>query len=69
LRIVASEEDREGIELDLDAICRDGARKMLQTALRAEVAEYIQAAGGAVDGGSAVCTWGGKVCVRTFRQG
>ena len=51
LRIVASEEDRKGVELDLDAICRDGARKMLRTALRAEVAEYIQAAGGAVDDG------------------
>jgi len=37
LRIVVSDDDREGLELDLDSICRDGARKMLRTALRAEV--------------------------------
>ena len=49
LRIVADVEDREGLELDLDAICRDGARKMLRTALRAEVAEYKEAAKGEVD--------------------
>ena len=49
LRIVVSDDDREGLELDLDAICRDGARKMLRTALRAEVAEYIEAAKSEVD--------------------
>ena len=49
LRIVVNEDDREGLELDLDAICRDGARKMLRTALRAEVSEYIESASGEVD--------------------
>ena len=49
LRIVVSDDDREGLELDLDAICRDGARKMLRTALRAEVAQYIESARGEVD--------------------
>jgi transposase-like protein len=49
LRIVVSDDDREGLELDLDAICRDGARKMLRTALRAEVSEYIESARGEVD--------------------
>ena len=49
LRIVVDDEDRAGLELDLDAICRDGARRMLHTALRAEVAEYIEAAQGETD--------------------
>ncbi len=49
LRIVVDDEDGEGLQVDLDKICRSGARRMLRTALRAEVAEYIESAGGQTD--------------------
>jgi transposase-like protein len=42
LRIVASEQaEQDALKLDLDAIVREGARRMLLTALKAEVDEYI----------------------------
>jgi TCP-1/cpn60 chaperonin family protein len=42
LRIVASEEsEQEGLKLDLDALVREGARRMLPAALKAEADEYI----------------------------
>jgi len=37
------------IRMQLDAIAREGARRMLAAALRAEVAEYLEAAGGERD--------------------
>ena len=43
LRILADQGDREGVATDLDAIVREGARRMLLTALGAEVAEYVDA--------------------------
>ena len=42
LRIVASEQsEQEALRLDLDALVREGARRMLVAALKAEVDEYI----------------------------
>ena len=42
LRIVASEQaEQDALKLDLDAIVREGARRMLLTALKAEVDEYM----------------------------
>lgn len=41
LSIVVEDEDRTELVVDLDAILREGARRMLATALKAEVDEYI----------------------------
>jgi transposase-like protein len=42
LRIVASEQaEQDVLKLDLDALVREGARRMLMTALKAEVDEYM----------------------------
>jgi transposase-like protein len=42
LRIVASEQgEKDALKLDLDALVREGARRMLVTALKAEVDEYV----------------------------
>ncbi len=42
LRIVASEQaEQDALKLDLDGLVREGARRMLLTALRAEVDEYV----------------------------
>src|SRR6266581_1039233 len=42
LRIVASEQaEQDGLKRDLDALVREGARRMLLTALKAEVDEYV----------------------------
>ena len=49
LSIVVGDEDRSDLDLDLDAIVREGARRMLMTALRAEVEEYIGAHSGERD--------------------
>jgi transposase-like protein len=49
LSIVVEDEDRSALAVDLDAILREGARRMLVTALRAEVDEYIAAHGGERD--------------------
>ena len=43
LRIVVEESERPGLELDLDGLVREGARRMLATALLAEVDAYIAA--------------------------
>ena len=43
LRIVVEDQDRPGLELDLDALVREGARRMLATALLAEVDAYVSA--------------------------
>jgi putative transposase len=51
LSIVVEDEDRSALAVDLDAILREGARRMLVTALRAEVDEYIAAHGGERDAG------------------
>ena len=42
LSIVVEDEDRSELAVDLDAILREGARRMLVTALRAEADEYIR---------------------------
>jgi putative transposase len=49
LSIVVGDEDRSDLDLDLDAIVREGAIRMLMTALRAEVDEYIGAHSGERD--------------------
>ena len=49
LSIVVEDEDRSELGVDLDALVREGARRMLVTALRAEVDEYIAAHGGERD--------------------
>src|SRR5439155_12302933 len=49
LSIIVGDEDRSDLNLDLDAIVREGARRMLMTALRAEVDEYIGAHSGERD--------------------
>ena len=42
LRIVASEQgEQDSLKLDLDGLVREGARRMLLAALRAEVDEYV----------------------------
>jgi transposase-like protein len=42
LRIVASDQaEQDGLKSDLDALVREGARRMLQAALKAEVDEYV----------------------------
>src|ERR687885_2847224 len=42
LRIVASEQlEQDALKLDLDALVREGARRMLLAALKAEVDEYL----------------------------
>jgi hypothetical protein len=42
LRIVASERaEQDALKLDLDALVREGARRMLLAALKAEVDEYV----------------------------
>jgi transposase-like protein len=50
LRILSDQADREAVTTDLDAIVREGARRMLLTALNAEVAEYLDAHAGERDG-------------------
>src|SRR3989475_2257686 len=49
LSIVVGDEDRSDLDSDLDAIVREGARRMLMSALRAEVDEYIGAHSGERD--------------------
>lgn len=42
LRIIASEQaEQDGLKSDLDSLVREGARRMLQAALKAEVDEYV----------------------------
>jgi transposase-like protein len=41
LRVVADDDARAELSLDLDAICREGARRMLATALEAERDAYL----------------------------
>ena len=42
LSIVVSEQtEQDALKLDLDALVREGARRMLLSALKAEVAEYV----------------------------
>ena len=42
LRIVASEQaEQDALKLDLDGLVREGARRMLLAALKAEVDEYV----------------------------
>jgi putative transposase len=43
LRIVVEESERPGLELDLDELVHEGARRMLATALLAEVDAYVAA--------------------------
>ena len=50
LRILADEGDRASIAGNLDEIVREGARRMLLSALNAEVAEYVDAHAGERDG-------------------
>ena len=50
LSIVTDDKEGSGLELDLDALVREGARRMLVTALRAEVDAYIEAHAGQQDG-------------------
>ncbi len=49
LSIVVEDGDRPGLELDLDALVREGARRMLVAALKAEVDAYIAAHAGKRD--------------------
>src|ERR1700704_3272691 len=42
LRIIASDQaEQDALKLDLDALVREGARRMLLAALKAEVDEYV----------------------------
>ena len=49
LSIVVGAEERSELGVDLDAILREGAKRMLASALKAEVDEYIAAHGGERD--------------------
>jgi len=51
LSIVVGKGEQTGLELDLDALVREGARRMLVTALKAEVDEYIATHAGERDEG------------------
>ncbi len=50
LSIVVEEEDRSGLELDMDRLVREGARRMLVAALKVEVDAYVAAHAGERDG-------------------
>jgi putative transposase len=50
LSIVTDDKEQPGLELDLDALVREGARRMLVTALKAEVDAYLEAHSGERDG-------------------
>jgi transposase-like protein len=50
LRVVADDDARAELTLDLDAICREGARRMLAAALEAEADAYTAAFSGELDG-------------------
>ena len=51
LRIIAAEQaEQDALKLDLDALVREGARRMLVTALKAEVDEYVSQHAGMRDG-------------------
>jgi transposase-like protein len=43
LSVVADEQARAGLRLDLDELAREGARRMLAAALEAEVDDYLTA--------------------------
>ena len=43
LSVVTPEQAHDGLRMDLDAIVREGARRMLAAALEAEVDEYLAA--------------------------
>jgi len=49
LRVVADDDARAELTFDLDAICREGARRMLAVALEAEVDAYTAALVGELD--------------------
>jgi transposase-like protein len=49
LRVVADDDVRAELRLDLDAICREGARRMLAAALEAEAGAYVAAFAEEVD--------------------
>ena len=51
LSIVVEKDEQVGLELDLDALVREGARRMLVSALKVEVDEYIAAHAGERDEG------------------
>jgi len=67
LRIVASEQaEQDALKLDLDALVREGARRMLLTALKAEVDEYMsQHAGMRDEAGHALVVRNGVTEPRT----
>lgn len=50
LRVVADDDARAELSFDLDAICREGARRMLAGALEAEAAAYAAAFAGELGG-------------------
>jgi putative transposase len=50
LRVVANDDARAELTLDLDAICREGARRMLAAALEAEADAYVAAFTEELDG-------------------
>ena len=49
LSIVVEKGEQTGLELELDALVREGARRMLVSALKAEVDEYIATHAGELD--------------------
>src|ERR671933_2744674 len=67
LRIVASEQsEQDAFKLDLDELVREGARRMLLAALRAEVDEYLaQHAGERAAAGQALVVRNGVAAPRT----
>jgi hypothetical protein len=50
LSVVINDEGRSELSLDLDELVCEGARRMLATALEAEVAAYVAAHAEEVDG-------------------
>jgi len=51
LSVATTEQAASGLRLDLDAIVREGARRMLAAALEAEVDDYLAAAAAERDEG------------------
>ena len=70
LSVVADDEGRAELSVDLDEICREGARRMLAAALEAERDAYLAAFADLVDdGGHRLVVGNGKARPRTVATG
>lgn len=69
LRVAVDDDARAELTFDLDAICREGARRMLAAALEVERDAYLVALAGEVDGdGCRLVVGNGRARPRRFRR-